>query len=67
MTTKVTRRHDFYLDEQGEVDTLRLKYDHHNGPQCKRCEQSWCMHCDPECFEEACDDEDDNDTNGEKP
>lgn len=37
------------LDEDGNLDTLVLDIDFHNGPGCQLCGESWCHHClDPE-------------------
>lgn len=38
-------KHDFYLDEDGEIDVWYVEYDYHNGPGCRACVDSWCMHC----------------------
>jgi hypothetical protein len=47
-------KHDFYLDETGEIDYWRMSSNYHNGPECKRCHEVWCEHCHPECYEEEC-------------
>lgn len=47
-------KHDWYIDEDGEVDMFRLEVDPtvndfrgHNGPQCSRCQEFFCVWCDP--------------------
>lgn len=40
--------HKLILNEDGEVDIFRLDVDHHNGPECELCGESWCHHCQPE-------------------
>ena len=49
--------HDWHLDSFGEIDELRMQYDNHNGPSCKRCGYSYCVHCqegaDEPCEKEA--------------
>lgn len=47
-------KHDFYLDERGEIDIWRVDQDYHNGPECRRCGESWCEHCSPYCYDEVC-------------
>lgn len=39
--------HKLIRDEGGYIDTFRLDIDHHNGPECERCGQTWCQHCQP--------------------
>ena len=46
--------HEFYLDEYGGVDIFFEEYDHHNGPGCALCNNSWCHHCEPEVYTEPC-------------
>lgn len=40
--------HDWYLDEDGDIDTFAMEYGNHNGPMCKRCSYSYCHHCQDE-------------------
>ena len=39
--------HDWETDEDGKIDEWVLDYGYHNGPGCKRCGYSFCMHCKP--------------------
>ena len=39
--------HDWITDENGNIDEFGLDYGFHNGPMCKRCYYSFCMHCKP--------------------
>lgn len=41
------QEHDWYRNEAGEIDDFAFDVDYHNGPMCKRCYYSFCMHCDP--------------------
>lgn len=36
------------------IDHWILDYEHHNGPGCKNCYKDFCMHCNPEIWEEEC-------------
>lgn len=47
-------KHDFYLDDRGEVDEWRHEYDIHNGPWCKLCDEPFCIWCDAEDIEGEC-------------
>jgi hypothetical protein len=48
-------KHDFVRDEYGNIDIFAYEWgDYHNGPACKRCEDSWCGHCEPEKMDEEC-------------
>jgi len=47
-------KHDFFKDGQGNIDIWILDYGYHNGPGCRRCEEMWCEHCDPQCYDEEC-------------
>lgn len=40
--------HEWYLDEDGDVDTFKMEYENHNGPMCRRCGYSYCHHCQDE-------------------
>ena len=46
--------HEFYLDEWGDIDNFFMELDHHNGPGCSLCDDSWCHHCEPEVYTELC-------------
>lgn len=39
--------HELIREESGEIDILRLSIGYHNGPECKKCGQTWCEHCRP--------------------
>ena len=39
--------HDWERKENGEIDDFAFDGDYHNGPACKRCYYSFCIHCDP--------------------
>lgn len=41
------QEHDWYRNEDGEIDEFAFDADYHNGPMCKRCYYSFCVHCDP--------------------
>lgn len=47
-------KHDWYRDEDGNIDIFRLDMDYHNGPQCVRCYFTFCHHCRPEAYDEPC-------------
>lgn len=38
--------HELIRDEEGNVDIWQLDYEPHNGPACKKCDKSWCHHCE---------------------
>lgn len=40
--------HDWERNENGDIDDFAYEADYHNGPSCKRCYYSFCMHCDPD-------------------
>jgi len=49
------KEHDWALDEKGHIDEFALDIEGHNGPKCKRCYVSRCIHCDgEEIFKESC-------------
>ena len=39
--------HDWVRKENGDIDEFAYDGDYHNGPMCKRCYYSFCIHCDP--------------------
>lgn len=47
-------KHDLYLDEDGDIDIFRLDEGYHNGPECRRCGDIWCHHCEPNKEDEEC-------------
>lgn len=42
------QKHDWQTTEDGEIDIFAFEYDYHNGPVCKRCGYSYCIHCLPD-------------------
>ena len=44
--------HDWEKDKNGKVDEFAFDYGYHNGPMCKRCGYSFCMHCKPNGWNE---------------
>jgi hypothetical protein len=40
--------HDWERDENGNIYDFACDWDYHNGPICKRCSYSFCIHCDPD-------------------
>lgn len=44
--------HDWETDEDGNIDEWVMAYGYHNGPGCKRCGYSFCMHCNPDGWNE---------------
>lgn len=47
-------KHEFYTDKDGDRDDSRAEGDHHNGPVCRVCGESFCVHCSPERVDEEC-------------
>lgn len=47
-------KHDWYLNEDGRIDIWRLDYGYHNGPQCRRCQEMFCHHCERNRWDEEC-------------
>lgn len=47
-------KHDWYRDDNGEIDMWFMDVGFHNGPGCKRCHATFCEHCDPDWDEEEC-------------
>lgn len=47
-------KHDWYLDDEGFIDIWRLDEDYHNGPQCMRCQQFFCKHCNRDWKDYEC-------------
>ena len=49
--------HHWYRDknyEEPKVDVWRLDVDRHNGPMCRMCNEVFCEHCEPGCYNEPC-------------
>ena len=44
--------HDWETDEDGKIDEWAMEYEYHNGPMCKRCGYSFCVHCKPNGWNE---------------
>lgn len=42
--------HDWETDEDGNIDEWAMSDGFHNGPVCKRCYHSFCIHCEPSKF-----------------
>ena len=42
--------HDWRLTDEGEIDTFASEEGFHNGPLCKRCYHSFCVHCNPDGY-----------------
>lgn len=45
--------HDWETDENGKIDEFAMEYEYHNGPMCKRCYHSFCIHCNPNGFNDG--------------
>ena len=45
--------HDWETDEDGKIDMFAMEYGYHNGPRCKRCYHSFCIHCKPNGFNDG--------------
>ena len=45
--------HDWITDEDGKIDEWAMSYEYHNGPVCKRCYHSFCIHCEPNGFNDG--------------
>lgn len=45
--------HVWYRDD-GLVDMFRVESGFHNGPECARCHESFCEHCEPDRLIEKC-------------
>ena len=39
--------HEWTCDEDGNINEFAMEFDYHNGPACKRCDYTFCIHCDP--------------------
>lgn len=47
-------KHDWYKDEDGNIDEWAWESGYHNGVICKRCGESFCVHCTPNYDETKC-------------
>jgi hypothetical protein len=47
-------KHTWRLNSDGDIDIWALDIDYHNGPVCIVCEEYYCHHCRPDCFELDC-------------
>ena len=51
---EIYSKHDWKLDENGDIDTWAWENGKHHGPVCMRCRSPFCSHCtshydDTEC------------------
>lgn len=44
------KKHNWEKNSKGEIDTFAWDNDFHNGPYCKRCGYSFCVHCNPKGY-----------------
>ncbi len=51
---KEYEKHEWKKDEDGNIDLWAMEYEHHNGPRCERCGESYCAHCNPDYDDEPC-------------
>lgn len=51
---EVYPKHDWKLDEDGEIDLWAMSVGYCNGPVCKRCHTSVCEICNPDYDKEEC-------------
>lgn len=51
---EVYPKHDWELDEDGEIDTWAMENGNHNGPVCRRCYHTPCVLCEPNWEEGEC-------------
>lgn len=43
--------HDWERKKDGSIDEFAIESGFHNGPRCKRCNDSFCVHCEPDGYE----------------
>lgn len=43
--------HDWERKKDGSIDEFSEENGYHNGPRCKRCGESFCIHCEPDGYE----------------
>lgn len=48
------KKHEWKKDRHGNIDLWAFEYEYHNGPQCERCGESYCEHCDPHYDSKPC-------------
>lgn len=53
-------KHDWKLDKNGEIDMWAMESGYHNGPMCKRCYHSVCVHCEPNWDDDECEIDEDH-------
>ena len=51
---EVYPKHDWFCDEDGEIDMWAMESGFHNGPMCQRCYHSECHHCNPYWDNDEC-------------
>lgn len=39
--------HDWEREKDGSIDEFAMEVGYHNGPECKRCGKTFCIHCEP--------------------
>ena len=47
-------KHDWYLNEDGDIDVWQLDEGFHNGPRCRSCGYTFCEHCNPDGYNSMC-------------
>lgn len=47
---KEYKEHLWEKTRNGEIDVFAFEVGYHNGPVCKRCGYSFCIHCNPDGF-----------------
>lgn len=50
---KKRNKHTWKKTDNGEIDTFAEAYEFCNGPVCERCGYSFCVHCNPEGYEDT--------------
>lgn len=48
------KEHKWRLTDDGRMDEFAYSYAYCNGPVCKRCHHSFCIHCNPDGYKEPC-------------
>ena len=43
--------HDWERKKDRSIDEFAMESDFHNGPRCKRCYDTFCVHCVPDGYE----------------
>lgn len=52
--TTTLPHHKWRRESNGDIDVFVLDVGHCNGPGCIRCGESFCHHCQPDCYDEPC-------------